>query len=248
MNQTVRINHNLPERWRNQQGGAGGCVIGCLVAVALVVLVIALLAYFAMSTLEGMIDEFTDTEPMELPEPTLGEEETAAVWERLEAFKTDIEAGKEPDPLELTGPELNALLQFVPLSEGGRPWIHVDIEDNRLVGEVSLNVGQFIPGGFAEGRYFNGTAQLDVSMHNNLMYVYAEKASVKGEPVPDDVMGRLSNVNLAEQMAADPEVRAYMQMIESVKVEDGVLKIVPESNTIKTAPEPADPAPEPANP
>jgi hypothetical protein len=61
-------------------------------------------------------------------------------------------------------------------------------------------------------------------------------------------MGRLSNVNLAEQMAADPEVRAYMQMIESVKVEDGVLKIVPESNTIKTAPEPADPAPEPANP
>ena len=82
----------LKARARRNQGGAGGCILGCLVALGLVVLVVALLIYFGISMFNQVLDQFTDTAPVKLPASTLSAEDTQAVWDRVDDFKTAVEA------------------------------------------------------------------------------------------------------------------------------------------------------------
>lgn len=220
----------LRQRARRNGGGIGGCAVGCLATLALIMVIIGLGAYFVSTKFTAMLDLYTATAAVQLPASTLSEEETKSVWDRVEGFKEAIEKGQTPPTLELTADQINALLLSAPASVEIGNWIHVDIKDDKVLGEVSLDLGKITP--LFAGRYFNGTVKLDVRLEHNILYVFAEEASVKDLPVPEQIMGTLSKQNLAEQMQMDERARDYMKMIETIKVEDGVIKITPVSTTI----------------
>src|SRR6266436_2358034 len=84
-----------------------GCLFyGCLTSCILVLVVLAglLLGYLKI------LNSFTDTKPMPPPTVNLGEAEIAQIRQRVDAFSQDIRSGRTPNPLTLSGDELNALI------------------------------------------------------------------------------------------------------------------------------------------
>ncbi|WP_201750139.1 hypothetical protein [Tautonia marina] len=215
-----------------------GCLISGILFVVTLILIIALV-FFARGKLIGVIEEYTDPEPVELPEIQLAEEQRQEVIARWETFKQAMDEGRK-DELSLDSDEFNLVAQHVVSEAEGR--VHFTIEGDKLRGQVSLpveDVGQKLLGtNKLDGRYFNASGTFDVFLRNGVLVLQIQEAEVKGEPVPDEVMDQVRGQNLAESMTENPEQRELFSKFESIEVKDG--RIIFTSQGV----EPAEPAAE----
>jgi hypothetical protein len=222
-----------------------GCLISGILFVVTLILIIALV-FFARSKLIGVIEEYTDPAPVELPEIQLAEEERQEVIARWEAFEAAMDEGRKEE-LSLNSDEFNLVAQHVVSEAEGR--VHFTIEGDKLRGQVSLpveDVGQKLLGtDQLDGRYFNASGTFDVFLRNGLLVLQIQEAEVKGEPVPDEVMDQVRGQNLAESMTDNPEQRELFSKFESIEVKDGRI-ILTSLGSEAAAPEAA--APEAAAP
>lgn len=234
-----------PREPRPPQGGGGGgrnCLlfglIGCLVVFLLLVVLIVVALYAGQSWISGMVDEYTDTEPAQMPEVDLTQEEMDAVSQRVEAFGEAVEAGEPVEPLRLTAGELNALIvnSDVWRELGGDAY--VQIEDNQITAEVSIPLDEFGWEMF-QGRYLNGSATLTMSFEDGRLLVFAEDFSVKGEALPEEFRQQLRAQNLAEDVNEDREFMETFKGIESIVVEDDVLVVTPKNTPSAQGEEPS---------
>ena len=125
-----------------------------------------------------------------------------------------------PTELVLTATEINGLIAK---QDALRGKLFVRIENGEVTGDVSFRideipVGDKLPG--VEGRFFNASVSLDVSMENGSLIVRAVDAEVKGEPVPEDFMRGMRNENLAKDAIKDVKTAKMMRKIESIEVKD----------------------------
>jgi len=209
--------------------GRGCCFWGCLLAVAMLLLLIAGIGgttYLGYRWLIAKALQYSDDQPMELPALALDEQQLLAVRRRWESFQESLEAGRA-DVLELTDEELNALLQTNEMAAGR---IHVDIEDDRLRGRVSLPLDAL---GIQRlrGRYFNAEATFEVALVGDQLVVHMQEAQVKGEPVPEEFMSQLREENLAKEFGREPEQAEMLRKLESIEVRDGKLFLRSRENT-----------------
>ncbi|WP_169973081.1 hypothetical protein [Tautonia rosea] len=215
-----------------------GCLISGILFVVTVILIIALV-FFARGKLIGVIEEYTDPAPVELPEIQLAEEERQEVIARWETFKEAMDEGRKEE-LSLSSDEFNLVAQHVVAEAEGR--VHFTIEGDKLRGQVSIPVedlGQKLLGtDKLDGRYFNASGTFDVFLRNGLLVLQIQEAEVKGEPVPDEVMDQVRGQNLAESMADNPEQRELFSKFESIEVKDGRIILTSQGT------EAADPAPD----
>jgi hypothetical protein len=222
--------------------GRGCCFWGCLLAVAMLLLLMVGIggtAYFGYRWLIAKALEYTDDSPMEMPALALDEEQQQAVQQRWESFQESLKAG-QGDTLELTDEELNALLQTNDKVAGR---IHVEIQDDRLRGRVSLPLDAL---GIKplRGRYFNAEASFEVALVGQQLVVHMQEAQVKGEPVPEEFMAQLRRENLAKEFGREPEQAEMLRKFESIEVRDGKIILRSRETTPaaaeRTEPEQAD--------
>lgn len=125
-----------------------------------------------------------------------------------------------PTELILTADEINGLIAN---QDALRGKLFVRIENGEVTGDVSFKIDEIpgvenLPG--IEGRFFNASVTLDVSLENGSLIVQAVDAEVKGKPVPEDFMKGMRDQNLAKDAVKDVKTAKMMRKIESIEVKD----------------------------
>ncbi len=211
-----------------EKKGPGCFLWGCIIAAILVVggtTAIIGSGYYVFAKLR---DNYTETQPMALPQVSLSKEEREAVKDRFEDFRNAVDNGTAVDPFILSEDEINTLIAESDPDEPLKDSLRVQIEDDLLKGQVSIPLDDIpLPG--LKGRYFNGTADLRASLKDGKLEVYIENAEVRGEPLPKSVMDELRRENLTAEALKDPEARKTLEKIESIEIRDGKVIIVPKT-------------------
>jgi len=206
--------------------------IGCL-AVVVIVIVGAVVGYFSLKQLaQGLVENWTATEPVELPVVTVSEERVAELDARVDAFKEAIQHDDPAPPLVLSADDINALIQHNPGWEDLKGRLYVSLEGDLVRGEVSYPLDEL---GLAmvQGRYFNGSGSFDVFVRSGVLHVMVDSLEVGGRAAPDEIMEAVRTENFAADWNRNPTTAPMIRRLESVEVKDGFVTIVPR----KLAPE-----------
>lgn len=234
-----------------KKSGKGCLFYGCLTFVVLA-LVVVVGGYFGVRYVtNNLVQSYTASAPVTLPAVEMTDEDYAALRERIDAFTLALENG-EAYELALTAEDVNGLIARDPEFEPLRNKVYVFIEDGAVRGDVSAPtdpLGELPFLGGLKGRYFNGSLGVTISLENNFLLVQVSSASVNGEPVPQQAIDQMANENLAKDFYNDPESRAQIEKLESIKVEDDTILIrVRERSTNEVPPAETEPVEAPAEP
>jgi hypothetical protein len=163
-----------------------------------------------------LIDRYTSPTAATLPRLETPRAEREALRRQIKAFVTALDRGDVPEPLVLSGDDLNALL--VPAEGEGQ--VHFAVERDRLKGQVSLPLGELgLPG--LDGRYLNAAATFRVSLRQGVLIIAIASAEVNGRPLPEQLLSELRDKNLAESFARQPEVAAGLDKLKGIRIKDG---------------------------
>jgi len=211
---------------------AAGCGIGCLIVMILCV-VLGIGGYFwAKGKLEERVELFTSDTPVEIVAPEASQEQVDAVLTKFDEFAAAMETGEGSKPLALYGEELNILLHNHENFEDFAGMASVEIEDDLLRAQVSIDLEalnfpiKFVAEQF-EGRYFNGIGGFSLNMGGGRPALYLEEFEVNGTVVPEIYTQELSKENLFQEIQDTPEMEEFFSKLSDLKVEDGKLTIVP---------------------
>lgn len=227
-------------------------LLGCGGFLTLAIILGIVGFFVGKSMLAGIIEEYTDTEPMELPAVSLSDEQLEEVAARIDSFSDALENGSATEPLVLTGDEINAWFAAEAASQGAQDFnpadhIYVVIEDDRLKGQITFPLYDFVQFDVFKGRHFNGSGEFSVSLTQGVLVVKALALEYRGKPLPAEMMKEIGNENLAEEFVKDPEAVAFFSKLDAIDVRDGRMIIVPKGAELPAAVE-SEPAEEPGEP
>lgn len=216
-----------------RKSGPGCFFYGCLTSILLLILVVVG-GYVGVRWLfNKQVEKLTDTRPMAMPTVEFTQEEADAIRLRVDDFSKAVRGNQPTEPLVLDGRELNMLIATLPGSTGPGSSVklseimHVDIEGDRLKGAISLPV-ETIPFRWFKkhkGRYLNGAAELEASLSNGVFKVTLESLTVKGQPLPEQVMAGLRKENLAREFYKSEEGLNLLEKLQDLTVADDRLTI-----------------------
>ncbi|WP_158633705.1 hypothetical protein [Tautonia sociabilis] len=202
-----------------------GCLFwGCLITGILFLVIVALIIASAVLGRNWLINkarDLSEPNPAELPEIQLTDEERQQVLDRWAEFEQALEEGRA-DEIALDSDAFNVIVQQEEPDAKGRAYF--SIEGDELKGQVSLPVdafGEMLMTDRLAGRYFNASGTFNLFLRDGLLFLQLQEAEVKGEPVPEQIMNELRGQNLAENMAKDPEQRAFFSKFERIEIKDG---------------------------
>jgi hypothetical protein len=199
-----------------------GCVIASVLAVLLLI-ALAVGAFFVMRFFSGVVEQWTSTAPMELPKVQVSEEDRRSVRERVDAFRKAVDAGNAVEPLVLTSDDLNALIEENADFKGT---IFTRIEGDKLKAKVSIPLGR-LDIGMLRGRYLNGEAELKASLDNGVLIVTMDSLEVNGKRPPENFMQSLRQQNLAKNAYDNPKNAELLGRFESIQIKDGKIILKP---------------------
>jgi len=176
-----------------------------------------------------MVNQYTDTRPMELPAVQMPPGEVDKLKQRFEAFQQAVREQRPARPLELTADEINALIASGPERQALKGKFYVSLEGDQLKGEVSMPL-QEVGLSMFKGRYLNGSATFGLSFRNGALSVTPQTVNVKGKPLPEAYMQEIRKQNLAAKLGEEPGAAAVLQGLEDIRVKDGKLVLVPKEN------------------
>src|SRR5258706_2058682 len=209
-----------------QQKARRGCLFyGCIVGVVFLLIVLAGLLV-GMHYAKKMINEITDSKPMDLPAVTLPTAEMEQLKQRLKNFDDSVKAGKPTSPLVLTANEINEMITDDPSNKKLTGKVYIILEGDKIKSQISLPTDEVrLP--FFKHRYLNGDATLDASLRNGMLLVRIQEINIKGKPLPAVYMQSVRQFNLAESANADTNTAASLNKIQSFEVKDGKVIITP---------------------
>lgn len=200
-----------------------GCLFyGCLTCVVLF-LIAGLAVFFTVRFVRNQINAYTDTQPVTLPKVEMPDAEWQELSQRVKSFGAAMEQGKPTEPLVLTERELNALIAKAANMKELADKVYVVVKGNEVTGQVSIPLSGL--GWVGKDRFLNGEATFNVSLENGVLIVTAREIKVKGNPLPESIMSRLRQENLAKDAYKDAENAEAIRKLESIQVEDGQVHI-----------------------
>lgn len=205
-----------------------GCLFYGTIIVAVLAAVVLLGAYLGLHYAKRLVNQLTDTQPMQLPSVHLSDAQMFQLHDRVNSFGDDIRDGKKVPPLELSSDEVNALIESDPNLAGLKNHLYVMLGTNQLNAQISFqaqDLGLEAPP--LHGRYVNADGVFDVGLTNDQLLITAKSLTVKGQPVPRHIMQEIGSQNLAEKFDQDPRTATGLQKLKSIEVKDGKLVIVP---------------------
>lgn len=209
-----------------QQKRKRGCLFYLLIIAAISVTVLIIGGYFGLQFARGLVNKLTDSQPMPLPTVHLPEEQMFQLHDRVDTFRNGIKDGDAVEPLELSADELNALIETDPALAALKNHLFVTIHSNQLSAQISFpaeDIGLIR----LRGRYVNADGIFTASITNQELNITAESLTVKGKPVPRNIMREITAQNLAERFNTDPRSAAGLKKLQSIEVKDGKLIVVP---------------------
>jgi hypothetical protein len=202
-----------------------GCIIASVLAL-LVAIMVAIGIYIGYRFLNQLVDEYTAAAPRELPKVEMPAEKRQALKDRVEAFQKAVTEGTSTEPLELTGDDLNALIEEKPELEWWRGKIYVKIEGEKIMGQISIPLEK-IGLSMVKGRYLNGEADLKASLRDGILTGTLDSIEVNGKRPPEQMMTGIRQENLFKDAYNNPKNAEMLRKIESLEVKDGkiILKV-----------------------
>lgn len=195
--------------------------------LATVVLIVVLLGvYLGFRYAKGIVNQLTDIRPMPLPSVHLPQAQMFQLHDRVDTFQDAVRDDEPAAPLELSGDELNALIETDPAFAALKNHIYVSIDGNQLRAQVSFPA-EDLGLDALRGRFINASGVFDAALTNDQLRITAESLTAKGKPVPRHVMRRIAAQNLAAKFNEDPRAAAGLKRIRSIEVKNGKLIITP---------------------
>jgi len=205
-----------------QKGFIKFIAFGCLGVIAFAVI----LAFLGYRYLMGMVDEYTETEPRPIPAIAFTDAESNALWQRVSAFQSTLNASADPvvkRPLILSGRDLNILLyRLIPEYAQN---VYVEIDGDTLKGQISLPLGTFTK--LLEGHYLNGWTTFTAYIQNGRLDVRIADIEVKGAAIPADIKQQIATKNLAAEFNNNPEFAGLLGNIQTMQIELGQVVLIP---------------------
>lgn len=171
---------------------------------------------------QNTIESYTATAPMTIVKGEMPEADMDHLDEQVERFTDAIEDGKTPEPLILSGDDLNALLQKLWQDEGIPGEMALDIEDGRLRSHISIplepgfSIGPFTPD--VSGRYLNGTVTFRLSLTENNLNVKIERFIVNGKELPGWIVGAIEREIIDPEILQNEELREFTDKLDRVDI------------------------------
>jgi hypothetical protein len=217
-----------------------GCIIASVLAL-LVAIMVAIGIYIGYRFLNQLVDEYTATAPRELPKVEMPAEKRQALKDRVEAFQKAVEEGTPTEPLELTGDDLNALIEEKPELEWWRGKIYVKIDGEKIMGQISIPLEK-IGLSMVKGRYLNGEADLKASLRDGILIGTLDSIEVNGKRPPEQMMTGIRQENLFKDAYNNPKNAEMLRKIESLEVKDGKIVLKVRAKSGASTGEPAPPS------
>jgi hypothetical protein len=206
-----------------------GCLFygGIIATVMLLVLILA--SYLGYRYAQTLIGEFTDSAPAKLPTVTLSSEDMSQLENRLREFKKALDERKPSEPLTLTADEINALIGTQPELQPFKDHMHFTLEGNQVKAQISFPADHL---GLRplRGRYINASGTFRVSLQDGSLDLHAESLSVKGKPLPENLMRHFRAQRFATQPNNDPETRSVLEKLQAIEIKDGKVIVQPKAS------------------
>ena len=204
-----------------------GCLFyGCLASIIfglVFFIAVPLVLYYAFNAAAGkLVENYTDENPIQLPEVVLGEAELSTLKQRVERFRKAIQSEEASPPLELTAEEINALIFHDTQLEMLKGRVYLKIEGNALKGQVSVPLDEFNLNSDTR-RYVNGSGSFKISVREGKLSVIIQSIEIKGKTLPAAVQRAIAEVNLFENAEMDPETMKLLDHLKTFEVRDGKL-------------------------
>jgi len=203
-----------------------GCFFyGCITSLVLLVIMLGALMV-GLHYVKKMVNQFTDSQPMELPTVQMPQDEIDKLKQRFEAFQKAVREQRPTEPLALAADDINVLIASGPKRQDLKGKLYVGLEGDQVKGEVSVPLREIGLSMF-KGRYLNGSATFNLSFSNSVLWVAPQTIIVKGRPVPEMYMQEIRKQNLAAALANEPAAVAVLKGLQEIQVKDGKLVVVP---------------------
>ena len=202
-----------------------GCITG-LVMLLLIAVGGLVTIYYAKKALSGLVNNYTDSQPMSLPSVQMSQADLDKLKQRWKEFAEAVRARRPTAPLVMSADEINALIASSPDQKLLKGKFYVSFDGDRVKGELRLPLQEF-GWKLLKGRYLNGSGTFNLSLQNGVLFLAPQTIVVKGKPVPDIYMQGLRNQNFAASLTNQPDVSAVLQGLQEIQVNDGKLIVVP---------------------
>ena len=217
---------------RTQKSGRG-CLFYGLITIVAVIIALFVGTYFGTrKALNMVMQNYTGTAPVEIPQLELTPEEREARVEALDAeMRKAVESG---GTVAFGDVDLNLLLARTPGVSNFADQIFLRVETNRVKADVSIPLDQFedwkkvarrFQSKDLSGRYLNATLSLVPAVVNGALQLDLEEIEVKGEALPDTFTGKVDLETVTEQANRSPEAKKVLDRIEAVEVTEGEVRI-----------------------
>lgn len=210
-----------------------GCAIGCLIAFVACVALVVVAFVGVKKYLGGMIEQYTASSAVPVEAPQATPEAIESTKAKYEAFQAGLEEGGTPVPLALTAEEINLLLFNHPQFAESAGMLRVDIVDDKLKSQVSIDFDSLpLPEGFFKnnlgGKYFNGEVGISLGMVAGRPAIYIEDLAVNGAQLPAPLLEGFRSQNFLDEMRKnDPSATTFFDKLEDMRIENGQLILVP---------------------
>ena len=204
-----------------------GCLFyGCLTSIILGLvffIAVPLALYYGFNVAAGkLIENYTDKDPIQLPEVVLGEAELSMLKQRVERFRKAIQTNEASPPLELTAEEINALIFHDTQLEKLKGRAYLKIEGNALQGQVSIPLDELNLNS-DDRRYINGSGRFKISVREGMLSVIIQSIEIKGKTLPAAVQNVITGVNLFENAEMDQETTKLLDRLKTFEIQNGKL-------------------------
>jgi hypothetical protein len=213
-----------------------GCLFWGGIIAGILLLLVLLAGYAGYRYIHHLVDEYTDTKPLEMPAVHLSGTEIANLQKRVQNFDTALDADKSVEPLILSADEINALIANATKSSSPSPaHLYFSFNEDRVQAQLSLPTDG-LGLRMLKGRYFNGTGDFAVALHNGHLMLNVKSLTVKGKPLPEQFMQSLRAENFADSWTNDVELNQALAKLQEVRIQNGELIVVPKMQETNSAP------------
>jgi hypothetical protein len=202
--------------------GHGCFFYGCLTLIILALIVVGVVVYGLWRAREYAF-QYTDTKPAEFPAIKNAPEVYDKTVKKLNDFATTLQTGKQSATLKLTADEMNILINQHQDFAALKGKLYVTFKDNKATGQVSIPLDKLSPLWLGKGRYLNGSATLDISAKDGLLFMYLTSLEVKGKQIPAVIMDQIRRANLAENANRNPQDAAKLKRIKNLTIQEDTL-------------------------
>lgn len=211
-----------------QKSSRRGCLFWAGIVAVFLFFCALLAGYAAYSYFKHLVYEFTETKPIEMPVVQMSGTEITNLQQRVEKFDKAIDANKPAEPLILTADEINALIAHETQTNPNPVHLYFSFNDDHVQAKLSLPTDGF---GLKilRGRYFNGSGDFAVSLHDGRLSLNIKSLSVKGKPLPERFLQPLRQENFADAWTNDVEFNQTVAKLKEIKIENGTLHVIPKT-------------------